>query len=393
MGTKRVNDSLSFRGTGFQPVPNGARRARVIEELCTSARVENPCYGDRIFNITSRAVLMCVVMLIAGCGKPAGLIFPPVANAPHWPAAPQPKRIVYVGQLTSSADLKPAVPWTKRFGQALFGKKAVQSMLTPYALCTDGKDRLYVADSNAQVVHVFDMQSRTYWKIFPAEQPNHFSQPVGIAYDPAGRLFVSDSVAACVYVFDSSGKQLGTIGQQTLRRPCGLAYDPRTQRLFVADAGLHRVVVLSRSGEEIASIGGRGAKLGEFNFPTNVTIDSKGRLYVSDSLNFRVQEFGPDLQPIRQIGKKGDMPGYFSQPKGVSVDSEDHLYAVDANFEAVQIFNSEGALLMDFGQEGRGPGEFWLPSGIFIDPHNRIWVADGYNRRVQVFDYVPEAKP
>jgi DNA-binding beta-propeller fold protein YncE len=324
------------------------------------------------------------------CGHPAGIVFPPLPGAPAWPTPPERTRIRYIGQIATSDDLKPAVPFTQAFGEAVFGKGPVHSMLTPYALCSDNADRLFVADSNAQLVHVFDLNTRKYDTWRPQNKEKRFAQPVGITYDPAGRLYVADSVAGLIYAFDKTGKYLGPVGGPFLQRPCGLAFDPRLRQLYAADAGAHQVVVLSPEGNLIARIGQRGTGLGEFNYPTNVAVDSKDRLYVSDSLNFRVQQFGPDFKPIRQIGKKGDLPGYFGQPKGVSTDSEDHLYVVDANFEAVQIFNDTGQLLLDFGQEGRSAGMFWLPAGIYIDHANRIWVADCYNRRVQVFQYLPE---
>src|SRR5205807_7758485 len=100
--------------------------------------------------------------------------------------------------------------------------------------------------------------------------------------------------------------------------------------------------------ELLARIGSRGTEPGQFNYPTNVALDSHGRIYVSDSLNFRIQQFGPDFAPIRQIGRKGDLPGYFGQPKGIAIDSQDHLYVLDAHFEAVQVFDAMGQLLMDF---------------------------------------------
>ena len=333
-----------------------------------------------------------LAMLGGGCAKPRGVIFPPPAKPLLWPAPPENPRVRYVGQLATSSDLKPAVPFGEGIGNALFGKKPARSMLTPYAACTDGKDRLFVADSNAQGVHVFDLRTRRY-AIWKPPAPTPFSQPVGIAWDPAGRLFVADSVGGRIVIFDPAGKVIGQIGGEFLSRPCGLAFDSKTGRLFVADAGVHQLIVLTADGRLEARIGTRGIALGEFNYPTNVALDSQGRIYVSDSLNFRIQQFGPDFKPIRQIGRKGDMPGYFGQPKGVALVSQDHLYVVDANFEAVQVFDPDGNLLMDFGQEGTGAGEFWLPAGIFIDPQNRIWIADSYNRRVQVFDYLPEVRP
>lgn len=281
----------------------------------------------------------------------------------------------------------------KGLGEAVFGKKPIRAMLSPYATCTDRGSRLFVCDSNGQMVHVFDLESRKYEQWRPDASGRKFSQPVGLAFDSRNHLLVSDSVAGAIFVFDATGVCLGEIGGEHLKRPCGLAYDAARDRLFVADAGLHQVLVLALDGEVIETIGERGSALGQFNFPTNLAVDSTGRLFVSDTLNFRVQVFGPDLKPIRQIGRQGDLPGYFAQPKGIALDREDHVYVIDSQFEAVQIFDAEGQLLMNFGQEGHGPGEFWLPAGMHIDEHNRIWIADCYNQRVQVFDYLPEAQP
>jgi sugar lactone lactonase YvrE len=333
--------------------------------------------------------LVMLAALASGCAK-SGVIFPPPAKPLLWPPLPEQTRVKYVGQLVTSADLKPKGNFGDQLGAAIFGKKGTFSMLSPYAVCTDGNHRLFVADSNAQLVHVFDFSTRKYERWVPSNAEKRFAQPVGVTWDPAGRLIVSDSVAAKLYIFDAHGKQVGEIGSGLFIRPAGVTFDAASQRLFVADTGAHQVVILSDHERLYVKLGARGTGPGQFNFPTNVAIDSRGRVYVSDSLNFRVQQFAPDLKTVRIIGRKGDMPGYFSQPKGIAVDWENHLWVVDANFEAVQIFDENGVLLLDFGAEGRGPGEFWLPAGIFIDRTNRVYVADSYNRRIQVFDYIPE---
>ena len=337
------------------------------------------------------ALLAC---LLAGCGRGKGVLFEPELHNLYWPPPPAPARIQYLGQLATNEDLRPARSFGEGFGEALFGRPPGRSMLTPYAVCTDDHNRLFVCDSNAQVIHVFNLDNRRYEQWRPADDADlAFSQPVGVAYDMMNRLLVSDSIAGTIFVFADDGTYLGDFARESLIRPCGLAVDHHTGRIFVADTGAHQVVVLAIDGEEIARIGQRGIQLGQFNFPTNVAVDSAGRLYVSDSLNFRVQVFDADLNPLRQIGEKGDMPGYFSHPKGLALDSDDHLYVVDAHFESVQIFDREGRLLLAFGEEGHGPGQFWLPTGIAVSADDRIWVADSYNRRVQVFQYLPEVEP
>lgn len=306
-----------------------------------------------------------------------------------------------MGELRSDADLRPARSGLQKVGDTLFGKDGQQTFLSPLAVCTDGGSRVFIVDSNAQTVHVCDLNSRKYSKWEPPPKEPPLSQPVAAAYDPAGRLLVSDAVAGNIAVFDAAGKYQGRLGDGVLKRPCGLLVQspapgsPERTRIFVADSAAHQVVVLSADGRELERIGERGSRLGQFNFPTNVAMDTRGRLFVSDSLNFRVQVFSPDLKPLRQIGRKGDMPGYFAQPKGIGIDAEDRLFVVDANFEAVEVYRSgpdRDELLMSFGREGHGPGEFWLPAGLNIDARGRIWVADSYNRRVQVFECIPEGE-
>jgi sugar lactone lactonase YvrE len=341
--------------------------------------------------LAAAGVALLPLLASLACAKPAGVIFPPVNPPLVWPTPPDAPRIRYVGKLALASDLKPAVPFGKAVSRALFGKSEDRSMLTPFALCTDGGDRLFVADSNGQTVHVFDLKTRLYQQ-WTLPDNRRFAQPVGIAYDAAGhRLFVSDSVAQSVYVLDDAGKLLAEWRAGAFERPTGIAWDAANRRLFVADALAHQVVVLADAGDVRQRLGQRGEALGEFNFPTAVALDGTGRLYVCDALNWRVQVFAPDLKPLRQIGKKGDMPGYFSQPKGLATDTEGHLYVLDAHFEGLQIFDPSGNLLLIFGEEGHNPGQFWLPTGIFIDGKNRIWIADSYNRRVQVFDYLPDA--
>jgi len=332
--------------------------------------------------------VMAAALALGGCAKRAGLIFEPLPTPLVWPAPPDAPRIAYVGQLSTTADLKAAKPFGEALRELFAGKAPIMGLLNPFAVETDDQHRLFVADSGGRVVHVFDLDKRTYEQWTPAA-PQFFMSPVGLARAADGRLFVADSAAGVVWVFDAAGHNLDMWGHDELVRPCGMAYDEVAQRLFIADAGAHQVVILDACGQAITRLGSRGSGVGQFNFPTDVAIDHHRRLYVSDALNCRVQQFDSDLMPRLQIGSRGDMPGYLSRPKGIALDSEDRLYIIDAEFEAVQIYSSAGELLMAFGREGRGPGEFWLPSGICIDAADRLWIAGTYNRRVQVFDYRP----
>jgi DNA-binding beta-propeller fold protein YncE len=319
-------------------------------------------------------------------------VFAPPDPAYRWPQPPDAAHIQYLGELRTDQDLKGQRGAGQALGEALFGKEPARAMLSPLGVASDGKGRLFVADSNAQVLHVFDTASRRYARWTPPKGETPFSQPVCAAWDPGGRVLVSDPVAGVVFTFADSGKFLGTIGGGFVGRPCGVAVGPGG-RVYISDTAQHQVVVLGPDGSLVRRIGSRGAGPGEFNYPTYLALDRAGRLYVSDSLNSRVQVFetAEGAAPgVRQVGRKGDMPGYFSQPKGITVDAEGRLYVVDAHFEAVQVFDPQGRVLMSFGREGQGPGEFWLPVGICADDSGMLWIADSYNRRVQVFRILPE---
>ncbi|MFT5424504.1 MAG: DNA-binding beta-propeller fold protein YncE [Phycisphaerales bacterium] len=354
-----------------------------------TTRNPRPCGLGRSATLLAVASL---VLGVPGCAQPKGVLFEPLDSPLSWPPPPEAARIDYVGELRTDKDLKPGRSFFAGMGESLFGAEPAHAMRTPFACCTDGGDRLFVADSNAHTVHVFDLQTRRYEQWTP-EEPAAFAQPVAVAYDPAGRLLVADSVAGVIHAFDEGGRYTGTLGEGLLERPTGIAVDPTNERLFVADAAAHEVVVLTPAGGLIRRLGERGTQPGQFNFPTGVAVGPGGSLYVSDTLNFRVQVFDAALNPVLQIGSKGDLPGYFSHPKGIALNSAGHLYVVDSHFESVQIFDRQGRLLLTFGEEGPGPGQFWMPTGVHIDADDRVWVTDSYNQRVQVFDYRSEEGP
>jgi DNA-binding beta-propeller fold protein YncE len=339
------------------------------------------------------AIGLLIVTGLGGCATKPGIIFDPANTATRWPPAPDEARVEYIGEIRTDADLKPGRGMGGAIRDFFAGKREPVGMVSPLGLCTDDAHRLYVADPGLQGVHVFDLETRDHSVWRPGKGAQPFVSPVAVAFDrhgTTGRVLVVDSSYAAIFAFDLKGNLLGILGKDQFTRPVGMAVEPGSGRLIVADAGAHQILVLNPDGSLERRIGERGSGLGQFNFPTNVAIDSAGNVHVSDSLNFRVQVLGADLSPRRQIGSKGDLPGYFAQPKGIAFDPSDHLYVVDAHFEAIQLFDLSGTLLMSFGREGRGPGEFWLPAGIHADGQGMIWVADSYNRRVQVFRFIQQ---
>ena len=341
------------------------------------------------------AIVSLCVLYLAGCGRPEGEIFTLINPVLVWPLPPEKPRIKCLGEIRSTADLRPAKTGWQVLRERLHPQESRPLRLTkPHAVAVGSDDRIYVVDSGSGSLHVIDLGRRTH-RIVDSAGDQRLSSPVGVAVGPSS-VFVTDAVLADIIEYTLEGEYVGRLGIQ-FERPAGIVYCPANDRLYVVDTTAHHCVVLARNGEGgsgwtvAGAFGERGTAPGRFNFPTHITYHRLLGLVVSDTLNFRVQRFELDGTFRASIGKKGDGAGDFSLPKGVAVDRDGHLYVVDAHFENVQVFREDGRLLTAFGAEGAELGAFSVPSGIAIDAADRIWIADSYNRRLQVFQYISES--
>ncbi len=300
-----------------------------------------------------------------------------------WPDPPAPARIRYVGALTPSPEGRRR-SWLARLWDVVTGGRAETTVMQPYGLTMGPLDRLYVADTFGQAVHVFDLRNGSYSSI-----PVEGESLIGVAA-LGDRLFVSDSAGGRVICLTLEGRRLWTLGREAgFERPTGLA--ARGDRVYVVDTLGHGVVVVSATGTVLDRFGSNGSEPGQFNFPTNIAVGPDGRLYVTDSMNCRVQIFHPSGKYLSSFGRLGDGSGDFNKPKGIGIDSENHIYVVEGLYDVVQIFDQEGRFLLGFGESGTGDGQFWLPTGLTIHD-DTIYVSDSSNGRVQVFDYLKERR-
>jgi len=318
---------------------------------------------------------------------------PATDRDPVWPLPPEPARIRYVTSYRGANDFsakKKSSGWkTLVFGRDSTAPEAPDTLVKPYGVAAGTDGRVYVSDTASRRVFVFDAERRTV-SFLGDRQPAKLAKPTGVAVDASGTVFVADATHNRIFGFAPTGEFVIAIGRDgDLESPAGMAIDADRQLLYVADSRKHQVFCFSTTdGAAVRTIGRRGSEPGEFNFPTNVSVDKEGRLYVTDTLNFRIQSFDLEGRPLGAFGTLGDTPGSLNRPKGIGVDDEGHVYVADTSFNNFQIFDREGQLLLYVGSVGSGPGEFYLPAGLFIDKRNRVYVVDQGNARVQVFQYL-----
>ena len=352
-----------------------------------------------------KLVLMgATTLALAGCAATDtvrgrlhyGMDDAPEGRALVWPAAPEVPRFLYAGTLTGQPNFEAdtaARGTLERLGRWVTGLDdagaAPLVLQRPAALAGDEAGRLYVADVSRQAVFVFDEKAGALHLWQQADAWRRFASPAGVVPGP-GRVFVSDADLGAVFVLGLDGAPLATLGAGRLQRPTGLARDPASGRLYVADTQAHDVKVFDDAGTLVATIGRRGVQAGEFNFPTHLAI-AGGELYVTDTLNHRVQVLRlPDGAFVRQIGTRGLGLGQLVRPKGVAVDSDGNVYVIESYHDTLLVFSTRGEFLLPIGGTGRATGRFYLPAGVWVDARNRVHVADMFNGRVVLFQFLGE---
>jgi len=338
-------------------------------------------------------VFLCLlVTLLSGCSvnEPKTFQLKNSTISDVWPSGSEVPRYRYVGELhgeASSDSITGKSIFEKIIG-LIQGAPEIAILKRPYDVYVSADDTVYVADLALQGVMVFNQKMNTVVVWDEIDSKTAFKVPVGIV-GTENEILVVDSEWAQVFRFSPTGKLLGSFGENNLKRPIGIAYDAKSQRIYVSDAGLHTIQVFSLEGKLLTSIGRYGEALGEFNYPSAIEFNN-GNLYISDTMNARIQIIDPnDLEKeVESFGYRGLNVGNTPRPKGVTVDSDGNVYAVESYYGYLLVYSDQGEFLLPISGKEREVGEFYLPSGVTTDAFDRVYLADTFNGRVVILQYL-----
>ncbi|HEU4328600.1 MAG TPA: NHL repeat-containing protein [Roseiflexaceae bacterium] len=290
-------------------------------------------------------------------------------------------------------------------GQADFSTGAsgggAQGMRQPQGLALDAQGRLWVADDGNSRVLRFDnaagkgsgaaadgvLGQPDFTGTSCRTSAQGMCGPSGLARDGQGRLWVVDDGSRRVLRFDSVAAKPngasadGVLGQpdlvsdvhinaRALASPTGVAVDPTSGKLFVADMANNRVLryasraALSNGAAAEGVLGQPGFSTQEagttaqrMRFPMALTVDTQGRLWVADRDNNRVLRFDnaagkPNGAAADGVLGKPDFAGFqpglsasaLSQPSGLAIDPGGHIWLADADNSRVLLFDPARAL-------------------------------------------------
>ncbi len=312
--------------------------------------------------VTAKAFLLLAVAVsvTAGCASvPTVMTYFPRGSEQAqdlvWPAPPDTPHYQFAGELAGEQNFSSAEQSGQGSGERVFrwlvglgagSQDAPRELVRPQAGAMDDHGRIYVTDVGRKAVFVFDEPQGKLFIWDQAEEYTSFVSPIGIVVGQDGEILVADSGLRRIVRLDRFGEPRGSFAQGIVGRPTGLARDPQSGRIFVADTAQHNIKVFNDQGKLMQTIGRRGRQLGEFNAPTHLAYRD-GYLYVSDTLNARVQVLTAAGEPVNSLGTRGLFVGNLTRPKGIAVDHDRNIYVVEGYYD--HLWNRRGAVFLARG--------------------------------------------
>jgi len=214
-------------------------------------------------------------------------------------------------------------------------------LMTPMGIHADAKDRIWIADGEAKKIYALDSEFNLRAAIGKQDE---LTNPVAVATDLSrNRLYVVDSQAHSVVVYDSeTGQYLTKFGKRGIEDgefnfPTDIAVGV-DGRLYVTDAMNRRVQIFDTDYKFIDKFGSEGLRWGQFRKPKSIALDDYQNIYVVDSDFCNFQIFDQKKQLLLFLGEFGDGPGQFEVPQQIRIGGENMLYVVDQMNQRLQIF-------------------------------------------------------
>ncbi len=266
------------------------------------------------------------------------------------------------------------------------------------AIAPDGS--LYVADSRNNRIQHFDAAGNfldafgAYGSIDTDTAGNgQFYEPWGLAVAEDGSIFVADTWNHRIQKFSLDGEFITTWGffNQSTDDPYAM-WGPRdvaidlNGNVLVTDTGNKRVLVYDQEGNYVTQFGGQGFSPGEFDEPVGLAVDpDTGMIYVADTWNQRIQAFQVDENNIYVPVNAWDISGWYGQ----SLDNKPYLdarngqvFVVDPEYPRILAFTSDGQFNYYWGEDVASLG---IASGVAVDQDGGVWVSDGANSQILHF--------
>jgi DNA-binding beta-propeller fold protein YncE len=285
------------------------------------------------------------------------------------------------------------------------------------AVARGGSGDVWIADLWGNRIERWDRTAagyeyeQTVGKLMPAPSSSAaFHEPRGLAFTPSGNLVVADTVHHSFHEFRPGGRYVRSCGARAAEGtrlgqfnwPRGVAVDPATGDLWVADTKQNQLQVLTQECRGVGFLkdGPAGRQLRAFEWPYDIAIRQSGAeraAFVVDTYNHRIKAY--DVRRATwPSDNKGPFPKHvwgaggatgrssFRFPSGVAVGPDGSVYVADrGNDRIVKLSYSgrDGFRRLDTFRAGRTLDG---PEGVAVDSRGRMYVADSNDNQVVVLN-------
>ena len=162
--------------------------------------------------------------------------------------------------------------------------------------------------------------------------------PTGVAIDPTtNRIYVAECVNIRVSIFSESGRFLSTFTHEYLMNPWGIAV--HSNNVYITDIIRHFVLHF-KMAEDIRVVGkrgGRGSGIGQFDYPRGLTVSTTGDIFVTDQNNHRIQILDSKLHFLRHISHDS-----MRRPSDVILTPDEVYVLSNTDSPCVHVFSHTG---------------------------------------------------
>ncbi|MEN6589978.1 MAG: YIP1 family protein [Fervidobacterium sp.] len=273
--------------------------------------------------------------------------------------------------------------------------------------------KLYIADSGNFRIVVYDLATGNIQLI---GQDILFT-PEGVFVDDNNNIYVADSSAQAVYLFDESGTLIRQytrpnsilFGVNTNYMPKKVVVDKRGNLYIVSEGTAEGIIQLSREGDFLGFFGSNTVNLSwlqkfqDIFFTSeqrsqlllripkpynNLAIDTKGLIYtttraVSGNAIKKHNTIGTNILTKSAKGRMVDEPNFVD----ITIANDGRIIAVTET-GLIYEYDREGNLLFSLGGRAISSernGYFTVVSGICVDENDNLYVLDSERGLVHVF--------
>lgn len=232
------------------------------------------------------------------------------------------------------------------------------------------------------------------------EQPTagKFNDPRDVAVSSRGNIYILDRGNLRVQVYQADGtllnfpkwqKRFGSEPGQWSNEVLGIAIDPRTDTVYIADSDNKRIARYSVEGNLLGLWDGSHTGDGIAIAPFDVAVDGAGYVYAAvfattiagDGLEYRLYKFDPQHDTAVRWGKEGQNYVPFGEPQRLAVSASGEVYLPDSDNHHVLHFNAEGQVqpfTISFTGNLVGSSPISVPVGIALAANGAIYLGDRY---------------